>query len=130
MNLGVVPDVDGKRRMKIKEFYVGRVRMLLGKGPQFPSKAPGLGRVRHLRLDDHRRTLASGFTQPDQRAAAHAGVQPKNLFAWFRVQGAMRRLDAFGLPAAKPNSSVDINIAAVTHPVPDRRRVRGARNGK
>src|SRR4051812_12591873 len=114
----VVADVHREFFAKIESFDFGRVFMLQRKYAQFAGqRAPSRG-IADRGFHHDRRPLPSANPEPDERATRRAWMEPKNLFAWLRMQCAGRRLNALRFAAAEPEPALGIEITAVAHAMP------------
>ena len=115
--------------MKIETLDAGRVRIPKGelvkrvrKGLSFRGGTqwhPGFW------FDHDDRNLPVAGTEADKCTARDLWMNPKHLLAWFGEHRTGCRFYAFGHAPTEPETAVCIEIAAVTHAMPDRARWRG-----
>src|SRR5690606_19053658 len=106
-----------------EQVYFTCDRTLCPELPQFRDKNfsvfPGFREMAFLRLDDNCCPLRAGFTQSNQRAAADPRMLEKDRLTAVGQQPPLSRLHAFSLPPAEPKFPVLVQVAEITHAVPN-----------
>jgi hypothetical protein len=117
VDFGVVADVDGELGVEIKAFDGGGGGRGQGEFAQFTGEGMGFGRIEHGGFNHDRGELVGRVAETDQGAAGGAGMGAENPLAGFGVKEALGGRDAFDFSAAKPESTVDVEVTAVAEPV-------------
>lgn len=130
MDLGVVPDVNRQLRMEIEDPDRSGVRMGECELAQFAGEGPGLAGIFHAGLNDEGRALGAGGTEADEGAARGARMGAENLLTGLGEQRTGGRGYTFNGPAAEPEPSVRVEVAAIAHAMPDRRGCAGSNKGQ
>ena len=117
VDFGVVADVDGELGVEIKAFDGGGGGRGQGDFAQFTGEGMAFGRIEHGGFNHDRGELVGRVAETDQGAAGGAGMGAENLLAGFGVKEALGGRDAFDFSAAKPESTVVVEVTAVAETV-------------
>ena len=79
MDFGVVSNIDGERRVKIKTLDRSGVRVRESEGAEFAGERVGFVRIAHVSFDHDSGYLIGCAAETNQRAAVGSGVRAKNL---------------------------------------------------
>ena len=117
MDFGVVANVDGERRVKIKSLNRSGVRVRESKGAKLEGESAGFPRSAHRGFDHHGRQLIRSSAEANEGAPCSPKMGAENLFTGLWIKNTLGCDNAFSLTTAKLKTALGIEQAAIAKPV-------------